>query len=374
METYLGSVERSSKQEVLLQNQEFISFDFINELANAANNIFLILNENRQIVFANNKFLEILGLAVKRDILGSRLGEALQCKYSDVMEAGCGTSRFCTACGAMQAIMAALEGRDCENECRILTKTKDAFDLAIKAKPFLFKNSTYVFISAIDISDLKRKEVLERVFFHDILNTAGGLYGLAELLKMNTDPDPESIDIIFNLSDKLIKEIESQRMLINAENGRLQLNEDELYLPQYLEMIQSMVDKNPVIRHVNIEIKEVGEVYLKTDGTLLQRVLINMIKNAAEASQADDRITIKGTVNKNRLSISIHNPAFIDEKVQLQIFQRSFSTKGLGRGIGTYSMKLFGEKYLKGKVYFESSIESGTTFFIDLPYNIKEKE
>ena len=35
-------------------------------------------------------------------------------------------------------------------------------------------------------------------------------------------------------------------------------------------------------------------------------------------------------------------------------------------GLGTYSMKLFGEKYLKGKVWFESSKEKGTIFFIEI--------
>jgi sensor histidine kinase regulating citrate/malate metabolism len=50
----------------------------------------------------------------------------------------------------------------------------------------------------------------------------------------------------------------------------------------------------------------------------------------------------------------------------MQLFQRSFSTKGTGRGIGTYSMKLFGEKYLEGRVDFESTRENGTTFFIEI--------
>jgi len=55
------------------------------------------------------------------------------------------------------------------------------------------------------------------------------------------------------------------------------------------------------------------------------------------------------------------------KEIQLQLFKRSFSTKGIGRGIGTYSMKLFGEKYLKGRVGFESTEENGTTFFIEIP-------
>jgi sensor histidine kinase regulating citrate/malate metabolism len=48
------------------------------------------------------------------------------------------------------------------------------------------------------------------------------------------------------------------------------------------------------------------------------------------------------------------------------LFRRSFSTKGRGRGIGTYSMKLLGEKYLKGRVWFTSSPNAGTTFFIEV--------
>ena len=64
---------------------------------------------------------------------------------------------------------------------------------------------------------------------------------------------------------------------------------------------------------------------------------------------------------------AIHNPAVIPEQVQLQVFQRSFSTKGQpGYGIGTYSMKLLGEQYLGGKVAFTSRSPEGTTFTLAL--------
>jgi sensor histidine kinase regulating citrate/malate metabolism len=54
--------------------------------------------------------------------------------------------------------------------------------------------------------------------------------------------------------------------------------------------------------------------------------------------------------------------------VQLQIFQRSFSTKGdRGRGVGTYSIKLLGEQYLQGATGFESDAANGTTFWLRLP-------
>ena len=38
----------------------------------------------------------------------------------------------------------------------------------------------------------------------------------------------------------------------------------------------------------------------------------------------------------------------------------------------TYSMKLFGEQYLKGKVWFSTSEDKGTTFFISVPLAYEE--
>ena len=64
------------------------------------------------------------------------------------------------------------------------------------------------------------------------------------------------------------------------------------------------------------------------------------------------------------------NPGFIPEPSQLQVFQRSFSTKGRGRGIGTYSMKMLTEEYLGGAISFRSSEREGTTFNVILPREI----
>ena len=55
-------------------------------------------------------------------------------------------------------------------------------------------------------------------------------------------------------------------------------------------------------------------------------------------------------------------------EVQLQVFQRSFSMKGqAGRGIGTYSIKLFAEQYLGGKIKFISREPEGTCFVLTIP-------
>lgn len=60
--------------------------------------------------------------------------------------------------------------------------------------------------------------------------------------------------------------------------------------------------------------------------------------------------------------------------VQLQVFQRSFSTKGIGRGLGTYSIRLLSERYLSGRVSFTSTPEAGTTFYAWYPLELPGHE
>jgi signal transduction histidine kinase len=105
----------------------------------------------------------------------------------------------------------------------------------------------------------------------------------------------------------------------------------------------------------------------KTDSALLKRILLNMAKNAAEATPENGFIKILCSRKPGKALFSVNNPGVISDDIRSQIFQRSFSTKGNGRGLGTYSMKLFGENYLKGKVYFRSNEKQGTTFIIELP-------
>ena len=109
------------------------------------------------------------------------------------------------------------------------------------------------------------------------------------------------------------------------------------------------------------------DIELVSDRALLHRILSNMIKNALEACQPGEMVTVGCTEEVGAAKFWVHNPGRIPMDIQLQVFQRSFSTKGPGRGLGTYSIKLLGEMYLGGKVSFSSSDVAGTVFRIILP-------
>ena len=102
------------------------------------------------------------------------------------------------------------------------------------------------------------------------------------------------------------------------------------------------------------------------------RILGNLTKNDLEATPEGGVITLWCRQEGRGLSISVHNEGVMPEPSQLQVFQRSFSTKGEGRGLGTYGSRLLAERYLQGEVSFSSTKAAGTTFTVSLPLTIPE--
>jgi signal transduction histidine kinase len=284
-------------------------------------------------------------------------------------EGGCGTTEYCQTCGAVQAILSSLRGDQAVQESRIRLKNGDALDLQVIAAPFVLDGQTYSFLVLKDISHEKRRRILERVFFHDILNSAGALHGLAEVLRRapvnDKDAVAEDIEIV---CDRLIDEIKSQKELAAAENNELTVEHRLIQAGPFLaEMVHAYQNYEPSNGRRLCLAEPSCDIVLVSDPTLLRRVLGNMLKNAIEACREGETVTLGCRADKERIEFWVHNPGLIPPEARLQIFQRSFSTKGAGRGLGTYSIKLLGERYLGGKVSFTSSLAHGTTFKISLP-------
>jgi len=374
MNTHFASYRRASSDLILRDYQELRSIDYVNELVGALPYIATILNSDRQIVFSNKALLNKIGLNME-EVLGKRPGEALNCIHSDTMKAGCGTSENCQVCGAVNAIIKCQEtGKTATDECRIRIhgdeEHEECLDLEVTASPFQWNGHTFVIFAARDISSEKRREALEQRFFHDVINTAGTLQGVVDLLKQLDDPKKikNFIDLLSVVSQDLTEEILNQKSLLAAENGELVVNNQEFYLQETLENIIREFNRHELALNKEIHfVEDPCEITIKTDPVLLRRVINNMLKNALEAIAVEERVTVDCITKTDSVVIRIHNPGVMPEPVQKQVFQRSFSTKGKGRGLGTYSMKLLGEKYLGARVSFSSSKDDGTIFCIELP-------
>jgi signal transduction histidine kinase len=153
-----------------------------------------------------------------------------------------------------------------------------------------------------------------------------------------------------------------------AESGDLTPSFQPVHTRPFLERMKTLYSRHPVALAKRVTLHDPWDGMITTDQRLLGRVLGNMIKNALEATELDGTVTIRCVDLGTHVAFRVHNAAEMPEHVQMQVFQRSFSTKAdSGRGIGTHSMKLFGERYLKGKVTFTSREPDGTTFSLTLP-------
>ncbi len=363
--TYFAPAKRANVEEVKEQAKTIISQspDF-QKVTNAIPSIIMILNSDRQLLFANDNLADFLRVESIEELKGQRPGEILGCIHSKKNVAGCGTSENCEMCGAVNSIMDGLKGVFSVNECRILTGDgTDAFDLKVWATPYVVGNEKFVIFAVEDISSEKRRKVLEKTFFHDIINTAGGLKGMMHLLKESPEYFNEFKNMLFEAADTLIDEINAQKQLLAAEGNELAINLHEVNSLELMKSVIELYKNHSVAENKNIRMLDSSDnVTFITDETLAKRIIGNMIKNALEAIREGSTVTISCKEQENSVDISVHNDSVMPREVKLQMFQRSFSTKGAGRGIGTYSMKLLLEKYLKGKISFTSEEGEGTTF------------
>ena len=345
----------------------------LKQAIDAMPNMVLILNENRQIVAANEAFLAVRD-AMIADVIEKRLGEAVGCIRSEEGPDGCGTGRHCVTCGAVNAILESRkEAKKVVRECRILVESGDGvapMDLRVTASPFTAGEDRFILAAIEDISQPKRLAVLQRTFFHDVLNMAGCIHGYVDYLASESTEDPETCRRIAYLTGQLIESIQAQRDLSHAEMGDLKLHPELVHVPALLDALRLQFRKHSLAEGRKIIVGDVWEGVVLTDRRLLQRVLENMLKNALEATTSGKTVTMSCQQRPDGVVFSVHNPEVMPADVQLQLFQRSFSTKGeSGRGIGTYSIKLLGERYLQGKVGFVSQDGRGSTFTLTLARN-----
>ena len=247
--------------------------------------------------------------------------------------------------------------------------------LRVAATPIEVEEEKFIVVAVEDISQPNRMAVLQRVFFHDVLNTAGCISGYADYLAAEHGAVDEVSELLIHLSEQLIEEINAQRDLVSAEAGDLAVQADMLMTKQVLDDLQKQYLKSPVLGERKIELGQVWSGVIWTDRRLLMRILGNMLKNGLEATSPGQTVRMDCLNRGNEVAFAVQNPGVMAEEVQLQMFQRSFSTKGqTGRGIGTYSMKLLGERYLGGRVEFVSQAPEGTTFTLSLPSPVAEIE
>jgi signal transduction histidine kinase len=279
-------------------------------------------------------------------------------------------------CGADRSILQTLKSRQpYSEECRIRIHANiDGGVLEFRAYASLLENQgqDIVLLVMRDISAEKRRKALEKTLFYEVRSSLQNLYGLSQLL-MNEPNNHEIKEFVRRSSQNLFlqvsQELDLLSLLLSAERGEIQVRPEILSTADLLHALCEELSDMAEARGIQIRLAETAPPVIETDLTLLRAVLRQIVKNAVESTQRGETVTLSAIQQTDEAVLTIHNPGAIPDSVKEQIFMRSFSTKEeRGRGIGTYSAKLFTERYLQGHISFTSTVEGGTTFTVRIPH------
>jgi len=374
METHFASPERATPGELYREIHTAGANPVIDALLKTVSGILAILNEHRQILAINDSLLRMLGIDDAKKILGLRPGEAVHCVHSRDMQAGCGTSKYCSTCGAAISIVTSLGlNEPVEKRC-ILTIDKDgkSQDLCLKVRacPIMLDNMRFVLLFMQDITLNEKRAALERTFFHDISNLVMSIQGASELMEFRDEAGKKDLaGNIKQLTARLSKEVEMQRALTRDESDSYQIERSDITTESVLRDMKIIFTGHPEAANRILSIpEEIPAALFRSDRHLVLRILTNMLVNAFEATPEGGTVKLWTEASNESISFGVWNRRPISEDDARRVFQRYFSTKdGHGRGLGTYAMKLFGETLLNGRVSFTTSVDEGTTFRFTLP-------
>ena len=338
--SHFASPQRTSPQALDAEIRQIAGSEVVNGLLKTMSGLVAVLDENRQVVALNDAFLEFLSVEDASGALGLRPGEILECVHAHDEPAGCGTTPYCSTCGAALSIVASLsEDIPAERMCALsAVRGGNRVELALRVSshPIQVNDARFLLLFLQDVTAQEKRAALERTFFHDITNLVSRIIQASEVLERE---HPSHMSrLVAHTASRLHSEIAIQRRLMAGDAAAYQPTWREVTATAVLRDLASFYETHPVSARRQIEVGEDCHAQITTDVSALCRVLCNMVTNALEATEAGGTVRIWAEEKEEHLRFCVWNQAQVPEDVRFRVFQRSFSTKkGAGRGIGGFS-------------------------------------
>ena len=371
--TYHASNTRSSQRAIMQKHKRINNKEQVRQIVKTMPNLGVILDKNRQIVYANEAITSLLGLGAMDKTLGLRPGELVSCIYSDMTEAGCGTSRSCRNCGAVNTILKCIKSQKHEiGECRIhsfMDGQLIPFDFKISCAPLEVNNEFFVVTNLANVEGEEKKLnefINKNVFDAQSYGDASALNNLVEKIDESGQLD-SLLDTLKQTNSPFTEELVEHQRLVDAQNGVLKVQFAPVSAFNILDNIVHSVRELEIAKDKVITLAPpFPEASIMTDVNILEHILRNMLKNAVKSVHKGGIVYAGYEKTEHAISFYVFNEGVIPERTQNEMFQNNVITNEKGNGLGLYGMKLLGEQFLNGSVGFKSAQESGTRFYVTL--------
>ncbi len=207
---------------------------------------------------------------------------------------------------------------------------------------------------------------------HDIRNPLQSIVSSMFLIKTDLDalpPSPEKNDATSELGSIQEQITYVNKIVSDLQDYSRQLTPErvEVDLKQLITSALSTVGLPDSVEAMTYFEENLSNI--KTDPTMLKRILLNLISNAIQAMPEGGKLTASASQNKvtGNIKISIKDTGVgIPKAIQEKIFAPLVTTKAKGQGLGLAVVKRLIEA-LSGSITFESQEGKGTEFTIELP-------
>ena len=219
------------------------------------------------------------------------------------------------------------------------------------------------------IKILEKDKTIKDALFkltHEIKNPLAVCKGYLDMIDINKQEKAEKYISIMK------QEVDRSLNIISdfVEYNKIKIKKEQIDLNCLLDDVYDSFKILVNNKKVKLEYKDRDdeEIYFEGDYERLKQVLINLLKNALEATEENGRIEIYSNIYKKHLEIIIKdNGKGMSKETLEKIKEMFYTTKQNGTGLGVaLSNEII--KSHNGELIFESETNKGTTATIRLPF------
>jgi signal transduction histidine kinase len=237
-----------------------------------------------------------------------------------------------------------------------------------------------------DFSNKKNEELLQAnatknklfsIISHDLRSPFNALIGLSQILKENGQDLEEAekvefIDAIYETSKKTYSLLQNLLEWSLSQTNEIQFKPEIINLNNFVEHALSMSQEVAKSKDIALTINIPSDHFIKADRNMLETVFRNIISNATKFTEAKGQISVSSIANTEGVTIEIaDNGIGMSEATLSTLFLQNITESKQeiiherGLGLGLLLCKDFVERH-DGKIWAESALGQGTTFYITL--------
>lgn len=166
----------------------------------------------------------------------------------------------------------------------------------------------------------------------------------------------------------LLSQVDTLNDIASSFSGFAKMPEPVIKRLELVSSVKSAIDLHAASGEISFRSAS-KEIYVMGDEQMLNRTFSNIILNGLQSGIPGQaiRIAVSISVTNSHARIEFKdNGKGIDPSIAELVFLPHFSTKKSGSGIGLAISKQ-GIELMGGKIWFETKVGEGTSFFIELP-------